>query len=50
MNNQQLRQKYMDGFARLNKTGRSTHDKGKKLAIYLEEMITEIGNFLNYFI
>lgn len=34
MTNEQLRQEYMDSFARLHKTGRSTHDKGKACNLY----------------
>lgn len=49
MDNQLLFKEYKDILAILNRTGYSTHDKGRKLAIYLEEMITEMGKLIKLF-
>lgn len=49
MNNQQLAKEYNDAKKMFVSIGKKAHDKGEKCAIYLEELITEIGKLLKLF-
>lgn len=49
MSNQQLLQEHNDTMKLLKGFGSKAPDKGKKLAIYLESMIAEMGKLIKLF-